>query len=310
MSVPFQYDVFLSYNSKNKARVRWLAERLRAAGLRVWFDDWVIKPGDDIYLAVERGLEAARAQVLCLSSAALGSDWVTLERSTVLFRDPSNTGRRFIPLLLAECELPDVLRRYKHIDYQEEADEAFRELLLACDPTKETETSLLFQLKLVSVATSVRRIEERYKFEIEIEAVNLGTRPLAVSGLTINVPTIRTKEMCQLISLQNRATGCRAPTRSDPGELISGFLPDRSFGRKPSECLLIESLLDPWQPRKHITLTSTIEVPWPRLEFHIRVWANKTKPDGNLAVFGDPDWESDALPDQQGIPAYGQSIGF
>ena len=132
MAGSFTYDVFLSHNSKDKPQVRKLAERLRQAGLRVWFDDWVIKPGDDIYLAIERGLEAARVQVLCLSPAALGSDWVALERSTVLFRDPSNAGRRFVPLLLADCALPDALRRYKYVDFRQETPEAFDELLAAC----------------------------------------------------------------------------------------------------------------------------------------------------------------------------------
>ena len=98
----------------------------------MWFDEWVIKPGDDIYLAIERGLEAARVQVLCLSPAALGSEWVTLERSTVLFRDPTNAGRRFVPLLLADCTLPDTLRRYKYVDFRQETPAAFDELLAAC----------------------------------------------------------------------------------------------------------------------------------------------------------------------------------
>src|SRR5215218_3691233 len=106
MADRFTYDVFLSHNSRDKPRVRKLAEELRAAGLRVWFDEWVIKPGDDIYLAVERGLQAARIQLLCMSRAALDSNWVSLERSTVLFRDPSNVDRRFIPLLLEECQIP------------------------------------------------------------------------------------------------------------------------------------------------------------------------------------------------------------
>lgn len=69
--------------------MRSLAEGLRAAGLQVWFDEWAIKSGDDIYPITEQGPEAARAQVLCLSAAALGAGWVTLERSAVLFRDPS-----------------------------------------------------------------------------------------------------------------------------------------------------------------------------------------------------------------------------
>ena len=132
MADSFTYDVFLSHNSRDKPQVRKLAKRLKKAGLRVWFDDWVIKPGDDIYLAIERGLEAARVQVLCLSPAALGSEWVTLERSTVLFRDPTNTGRRFVPLLLADSTLPDTLRRYKYVDFRQETPAAFDELLAAC----------------------------------------------------------------------------------------------------------------------------------------------------------------------------------
>ncbi len=132
MLTEFQYDVFLSHNSADKPRVRRLAERLRAAGLRVWFDEWIIQPGDDIYLAIERGLEASRTLVLCLSPAALGSDWVGLERSTVLFRDPANAGRRFIPLLLADCKLPDALRRYRHVDYRQESQAAFDGLLPSC----------------------------------------------------------------------------------------------------------------------------------------------------------------------------------
>ncbi|MBI4328087.1 MAG: toll/interleukin-1 receptor domain-containing protein, partial [Chloroflexi bacterium] len=126
MQSEFQYDVFLSHNQADKRRVRRLVERLRAANLRVWFDEWVIQPGGSPRpsdgrgvrgegLAIERGLEASRTLGLCLSPAALGSDWVGRERSTVgrgnlPFRDLANAGRRFIPLLLADCKLPDTLR--------------------------------------------------------------------------------------------------------------------------------------------------------------------------------------------------------
>lgn len=78
MPKPFDYDVFLSHRSADKPRVVRLAERLRDAGLRVWLDDWVLRPGDDIYLAIERGLEASRTLVLCMSPAAFGSDWVAV----------------------------------------------------------------------------------------------------------------------------------------------------------------------------------------------------------------------------------------
>jgi hypothetical protein len=43
MPANFEYGVFLSHNPQDKPRVRRLAERLRDAGLRVWFDEWAIQ---------------------------------------------------------------------------------------------------------------------------------------------------------------------------------------------------------------------------------------------------------------------------
>ena len=132
MPSEFAFDVFLSHNSEDKPRVRRVAERLRDAGLRVWFDEWSIAPGADIYLAIERGLETSRILILFLSPSALGSDWVHLERGAALFRDPVNSEQRFLPVLLEDCDLPDALRRYRYIDLREESEEAFSQLLAAC----------------------------------------------------------------------------------------------------------------------------------------------------------------------------------
>ena len=129
MADEFPYDVFLSHNSKDKPRVWRLAERLKAAGVRVWLDDWVIPAGDIIALKVEAGLEQSRVLLLCISPGALASGWVELEPSTAVHRDPSNAGRRFIPLLLGDCALPDTLRRYKYVDFREESEAAFAEVL-------------------------------------------------------------------------------------------------------------------------------------------------------------------------------------
>ncbi|MCX6677787.1 MAG: toll/interleukin-1 receptor domain-containing protein [Methanothrix sp.] len=50
MSSEFEYDVFLSYSSKDREIVHALAERLKQDGLRVWLDAWAIQPGDSIPL--------------------------------------------------------------------------------------------------------------------------------------------------------------------------------------------------------------------------------------------------------------------
>src|SRR5687768_14576905 len=132
MTNDFLFDVFLSHNHKDKPRVRRLAERLRDAGLRVWFDEWSVKAGEIISLKVDEGLEHSRVLLLCMSANALASNWVALERSTAIHRDPSNEGRRFIPLLLSDCDLPATLQRYKYVDFRDETDESFAQLLTAC----------------------------------------------------------------------------------------------------------------------------------------------------------------------------------
>ena len=48
MTVPFTFDVFLSHSSKDSAVVLALAGRLQADGIRVWLNDWEIRPGDSI----------------------------------------------------------------------------------------------------------------------------------------------------------------------------------------------------------------------------------------------------------------------
>ena len=85
MADDFTYDVFLSHSSKDKAVVRAVAERLRADNLRVWFDEWELKPGDSIPAKIEAGLEHSRVLVLCMSAHAFGSDWARWKATRTVF---------------------------------------------------------------------------------------------------------------------------------------------------------------------------------------------------------------------------------
>lgn len=118
MSEYFEYDVFLSYSSKDKEVVRDLAGRLRADGVKVWFDEWMIKPGDSIPSMIERGLETSRTLVLCMSKHAFASDWSKLESYTFRFRDPLNKSRRFIPVRLDDQEAPGSLAQFLYVDWR------------------------------------------------------------------------------------------------------------------------------------------------------------------------------------------------
>ena len=115
MEEQFEYDVFLSHSAKDKAVVRPLAERLRQDGLKVWFDERVLKPGDSIPAKIEEGLEHSRVLVICMSANAFGSDWAQLEAGTFRFRDPLNQERRFIPLRLDDAPIKGSLVQFLYI---------------------------------------------------------------------------------------------------------------------------------------------------------------------------------------------------
>src|SRR5436305_4753819 len=129
----FKYDVFLSHSAKDKAVVRPLAERLRKDGLKVWFDEWVLKVGESIPAEIEEGLEHSRVLLLCMSANAFGSDWAQLEAGTFCFRDPLNKERRFLPLRLDNTPPKGSLAQFLYVDWRPEAcDQEYKKLLTAC----------------------------------------------------------------------------------------------------------------------------------------------------------------------------------
>ncbi|MCI0691760.1 TIR domain-containing protein [candidate division KSB1 bacterium] len=131
----FKYDVFLSHSSKDKPAVRELANRLKKDKLRVWFDEWELKPGDSIPAKIEEGLESSRVLVLCMSANAFGSEWAQLEASTFRFRDPLNKERRFIPLRLDEAPIKGSLTQFLYINWlPEDREQEYTKLLEACRP--------------------------------------------------------------------------------------------------------------------------------------------------------------------------------
>jgi hypothetical protein len=132
MNAKYKFDAFVSYNCKDKPVVLLLAERLKRDGVSVWFDEWMIEPGDPILLKTEQGLELSRTLVLFMSANAFGSKWVTLERHTAMFRDPANAQRRFIPVRLDDAKAPDILKQYKYVDWREQSDEEYAKLLGMC----------------------------------------------------------------------------------------------------------------------------------------------------------------------------------
>jgi small GTP-binding protein len=112
----FQYDVFLSCSPKDNKQVSEIAHWLREKGLKIWFDEWIIKKGEDFFKKIEEGLEKSRILILFISNNTFDSDWIRLEGYTFRFRDPMNNERGFIPVKLDDVPVTGSISKYPYID--------------------------------------------------------------------------------------------------------------------------------------------------------------------------------------------------
>ena len=78
------YDVFLSHASEDKDDVaRPLALRLQELGLRVWFDEFELRIGDNLVAKLNAGINGSRFGILILSKDFFGKNWTEHELNTL-----------------------------------------------------------------------------------------------------------------------------------------------------------------------------------------------------------------------------------
>ncbi|MBN2444798.1 MAG: phosphoglycerate kinase [Spirochaetales bacterium] len=165
----FEYDVFLSYSKHDAEIVSGLAQRLRDDGINIWIDR-MISPGEFIPEKIEQALAQSNILILCLSPFFLKSEWTSFERNSRVFIDPTNKNRRFLPLLLEECTLPDTLKSFKFIDFTTEREQGYTELLstlyslLGIDSLR---TSLNFSSEIFTVMEKVANKISQLSLKVE-----------------------------------------------------------------------------------------------------------------------------------------------
>ena len=103
----FKYDAFVSYSSANKEWVRkTFVPILERAGLKVcdYYRDFDV--GAPIVMEMERAILESRKTIPVLTPTYLNSGWTEFESLMLQTTDAANRNRRFLPVILEECELP------------------------------------------------------------------------------------------------------------------------------------------------------------------------------------------------------------
>jgi formylglycine-generating enzyme required for sulfatase activity len=119
--MPKRYDVFLSYNNKEKLAVREIGLALEARGLRVWLDEWELIPGLPWHETLQKVIQTVNAAAVLIGRDGLGP-WEGLEVPELVSQF---IKRRLpvIPVLLPgvprEPALPWILTSFPWVDLRE-----------------------------------------------------------------------------------------------------------------------------------------------------------------------------------------------
>lgn len=112
-----EYKCFLSYSHKDKAFATTLASAMQRNGIAVWYDEWDVLGGFRIVQRIEEGLKWCNVFVVIMSPNSMQSRWVQRERESA-----STMEIPIIPILLADCEIPPLLRGIRYVDFRRAED--------------------------------------------------------------------------------------------------------------------------------------------------------------------------------------------
>jgi hypothetical protein len=111
--------VFLCHSSGDKERVRQLYHQLTADGVRCWFDEEDLLPGQDWESEISKAIRRSRFVLACISNSSISkSGFVQKELRLALdVAGEQPDGSTFlIPVRLEQCEIPDRLKRWQAAD--------------------------------------------------------------------------------------------------------------------------------------------------------------------------------------------------
>ena len=95
------FEIFISHASEDKDRfVRPLAVWLDQRGIRIWYDEYVLVPGDSIREKINEGLRQCPYGTVVLSPRFYAKPWPQRELNSLFSLISGSSDRRLIPVLL------------------------------------------------------------------------------------------------------------------------------------------------------------------------------------------------------------------
>ncbi|OUR92410.1 hypothetical protein A9Q87_08025 [Flavobacteriales bacterium 34_180_T64] len=165
-------SIFVSYSSKDRPFALGLTKELQNLGANVWIDQLGIKLGQNWDNAIDDALESADTVILIISPTAVSSQNVQDEVSIAI-----NENKKFVPIMIKECDLPMRWQRRQYADLINNPDKAIGDILEFLGIEKSESVNLKNVLSLIGVSeaqpTTVKHVSEDSKGKIVKEDIDI-----------------------------------------------------------------------------------------------------------------------------------------
>jgi hypothetical protein len=167
-------SIFFSYSRVDSDFTIQLANKLREAELNIWLDKFNIEAGEKWDNEIQKALESSNTLLVILSKSSTKSENVMDEVSYAIGK-----GKKVIPVLIEECEVPFRIRRLQYANFTRNFEDGLKTLTDALDLDSNRKAKLLGQN--VTDISVYRRKEGGQKKSKQKKILLVGTSILLMS---------------------------------------------------------------------------------------------------------------------------------
>jgi tetratricopeptide (TPR) repeat protein len=109
-------DFFISYTSADLAWAEWIAWELEDVGHTTLIQAWDFRPGMNFVTEMQKGATESSRILIILSQQFLESGFTQAEWTAAFAKDPTGEHGILIPIRVAQCEPPGLLRARIYVD--------------------------------------------------------------------------------------------------------------------------------------------------------------------------------------------------
>jgi hypothetical protein len=109
------HNLFISYSSKDTAKVAAVVECLKKRGLAVWFDQSHVLASHNVVREIDLALESCSHFLLFASRAYFNSEWATAEYRAALYMALNKRNVSVVVVMLDDFPLPPLIAPLSHI---------------------------------------------------------------------------------------------------------------------------------------------------------------------------------------------------